>query len=88
MAMARSSRAGREADISYLAVSLFDKVRSIKNSNPAVARNIDRLEREIRDRLESIQAQIAKLNKHDRELVTVLVINGLHRTADEILIER
>jgi len=88
MAMARSSRAGREADISYLAVSLFDKVRSIKNSNPAVARNIDRLEREIRERLESIQAQIAKLNKHDRELVTVLVINGLHRTADEILIER
>jgi hypothetical protein len=88
MALARSSRAGREADISYLAVSLFDKVRTIKNSNPAVARAIDRLEREIRERLESIRGQIAKLNKHDRELVTVLVINGLHRTADEILIER
>ncbi|HEY3227468.1 MAG TPA: hypothetical protein VGK61_10800 [Planctomycetota bacterium] len=77
-----------EADISYLAVSLFDKVRSIKSSHPSVARQIDRLEREIRERLESVRVQIAKLNRHDRELVTVLVINGLHRTADEILIEK
>ncbi len=77
-----------EADISYLAVSLFDKVRTIKSNHPGVARQIDRLEREVRDRLESMREQIAKLNRHDRELVTVLVINGLHRTADEVLIEK
>ena len=77
-----------EADISYLAVSLFDKVKAIKSTNPAVARQIDRLEAEIRERLDSIREQIAKLNRHDRELVTVLVINGLHRTADEVLIEK
>ena len=77
-----------QADISYLAVSLFDKVKAIKSTNPAVARQIDRLEAEIRERLDSIREQIAKLNRHDRELVTVLVINGLHRTADEVLIEK
>ena len=77
-----------EADISYLAVSLFDKVKAIKSSNPAVAKQIDRLESEIRERLDSIREQIAKLNRQDRELVTVLVINGLHRTADEVLIEK
>jgi hypothetical protein len=78
----------KEADISYLAVSLFDKVRTIKGNHPGVARQIDRLEREVRERLESIREQIAKLNRQERELVTVLVINGLHRTADEVLIEK
>ncbi|HZL72082.1 MAG TPA: hypothetical protein VFC86_06465 [Planctomycetota bacterium] len=78
----------KEADISYLAVSLFDKVRTIKSNHPGVARQIDRLEREVRERLESIRGQIAKLNRQERELVTVLVINGLHRTADEVLIEK
>ena len=77
-----------QADISYLAVSLFDKVKTIKSTHPGVARQIDRLEAEIRERLDSIREQIAKLNRHDRELVTVLVINGLHRTADEVLIEK
>jgi CHASE3 domain sensor protein len=78
----------KQADISYLAVSLFDKVRAIKSDHPGVAKRIDALESEIRERLESIRELIAKLNKHDRELVTVLVINGLHRTADEVLIEK
>ncbi|HEU4339740.1 MAG TPA: hypothetical protein VFS19_06700 [Planctomycetota bacterium] len=78
----------KEADISHLAVSLFDKVRIIKGDHPGIARQIDRLEREVRERLESIRDQIAKLNRQDRELVTVLVINGLHRTADEVLIEK
>ena len=78
----------QEADISYLAVSLFDKVRTIKSNHPGVARQIDRLEREVRERLESIREQIVKLNRQERELVTVLVINGLHRTADEVLIEK
>ena len=84
MARARA----KEADISHLAVSLFDKVRTIKSSHPGVAKQIDRLEREIRERLEGIRGQISKLNRQDRELVTVLVINGLHRTADEVLIEK
>jgi hypothetical protein len=86
--MAQARAKVSEADISYLAVSLFDKVRTIKSNHPGVARQIDRLEREVRERLESMREQIAKLNRHDRELVTVLVINGLHRTADEVLIEK
>ena len=73
-------------DISTMALSIFDKVRDIKRRNPHVARNIDRVEREIRQRLDEIHRQIQKLDKKDRDLVTILVINGLHRTADEVLI--
>ena len=82
----REARASE--DITQMAVSLFDRVREIKRTHPAIARAIDKLETEIRDRLALIQRQIAKLERPDQDLVTVLVINGLHRTADEVLIER
>ena len=82
-------RGGKQAnDVSDMALSIFDKVREIKRGNPAIARNIDSQEGEIRLRLEEIRKQIGKLDQHDRDLVTILVINGLHRTADEVLIER
>jgi hypothetical protein len=74
-------------DISQMALSLFEKVKQIKKSNPEVARNIDRLERQIRGCLEGIKQEIQKLDKKERDLVKILVINGLHRTADEVLID-
>lgn len=75
-------------DISQMAMSIFDKVRAIKRAHPAVSRSIDGAEREIRDKLAEIRAQIDRLeHKEDRDLVTVLVINGIHRTTDEVLVE-
>jgi CHASE3 domain sensor protein len=76
-----------EKDLSQMALSLFEKVREIKKANPVIAKNIDTLEKEIRERLVAIKREIDKLDKRDKELVTVLVINGLHRTADEVLID-
>lgn len=70
-----------------MAISIFSKVRDIKKTNPDVSRKIDRLEKEIRDRLVQIKGEISKLDGHDRDLVTILVINGLHRTADEVLVD-
>lgn len=83
-----TKRSNREADISEMAVSIFEKVKDIKKRNPEVARAIDRLETEIRDRIQQIQKQIRRLDRRDQDLVTVLVINGLHRTADEVLVDR
>ena len=87
---AKTSRQGKRqvSDISDMALSIFDKVREIKRGNPAIARNIDKQERGIRENLEAIRKQISKLDQHDRDLVTILVINGLHRTADEVLIDQ
>lgn len=83
-----TKRSDREIDISRMAVSIFEKVKDIKKHNPDVARTIDRLEAEIRERLVEIHKQIGRLDRRDRDLVTVLVINGLHRTADEVLVDR
>lgn len=86
MRTTRSIRIG-ENDITLLASSLFEKVRDIKATHPLAARKIDALEREIRDRLQEIRRQISKFPKTDQELVKVLVINGLYRTADEVIID-
>jgi len=76
-----------ERDITSLASSLYEKVRDIKATHPTAARRIDALEREIRDRLQEIRRQILKFPKTDQDLVKVLVINGLYRTADEVIID-
>lgn len=87
--MSESKTAGHKPEtreITDMAISIFDRVKSIKKANPDVARSIDTLEAEIRDRMVEIRKQIQGLNDHDRDLVTVLVINGIHRTAEEVLI--
>jgi hypothetical protein len=74
-------------DITKMAMAIFDKVRTIKTDHPEIAKTIDGLEKQIKDHMTEIRAQIDRLDEHDRDLVTILVINGLHRAADEILID-
>jgi hypothetical protein len=70
-----------------MVTKLFDRVRIIKHHHPDLSRRIDALETEIRDRLMSIKDTIDEFPPVERELITVLVINGVHRMCDEILID-
>jgi hypothetical protein len=70
-----------------IVTQIFDRVRMIKRKHPDLARRIDMLESEIRDRLMLISEAIGQFPKVERELVTVLVINGIHKMCDEILID-
>ena len=74
-------------EIAKMALAIFDKVKDIKTDNPDVAKAIDDLEKEIKERLQGIRDQIERLDKTDRDLVTILVINGIHRSTDEILVD-
>lgn len=85
--MAIVKRRAGDTEVGSMAISIFNKVRDIKKTHPEVSRKIDRLEKEIRERLVQIKGEISKLDGHDRDLVKILVINGLHRTADEVLID-
>ena len=85
--MAIQKRRSGDTEIGSIAISIFNKVRDIKKTNPDVSGKIDKLEKEIRERLVQIKGEINKLDRHDRDLVKILVINGLHRTADEVLID-
>lgn len=76
-----------DTEIGRMALSIFDKVREIKQANPDISRHIDNIEIEIRERLEKIRDEIAKLDKQDRDLVTILVINGIHRSTEEVLVQ-
>lgn len=75
-------------DVSQIASSIFDRVREIKRRNPAISRQIDRLEAEIHQRLAEIRRQIVRLDRRDRDLVTVMVIHGLQRRSEEVLVEK
>lgn len=70
-----------------MVTELFDRVRLIKRHHPDLSRKIDGLETEIRDRLMKIKDTVDEFPHLERELITVLVINGIHRMCDEILID-
>lgn len=77
----------RKSDSVKEVISIFEKVKAIKQANPEISKRIDLLEKEIRDKMYEIKEQIKKLNKEDQDLVTVLVIQGIHRAADEVFID-
>ncbi len=66
---------------------IFDRVRQIKRAHPELSRRVDSMEAEIRDRLMAIKDTIDEFPRMERELITVLVINGVHKMCDEILID-
>ncbi|MCB9895303.1 MAG: hypothetical protein H6839_12700 [Planctomycetes bacterium] len=70
-----------------MVTKLFDRVRIIKHHHPELSRKIDGHEATIRDRLMNIKDAIDEFPPMERELITVLVINGIHKMCDEILIE-
>lgn len=80
------NEAKKSSDVKEV-ISIFDKVKSIKQANPEVSKRVDALEKEIRDKMYEIKEQIKKLNREDQDLVTVLVIQGVHRAADEVFID-
>lgn len=82
----KKSKMTGDTEIGQMALSIFGKVREIKRANPGISRKIDRMEAEIRERLEVIHGEIGKLDKRDRDLVTILVINGIHRSTEEVLV--
>jgi predicted transcriptional regulator len=86
----KSSRDKRKDAVSPtpgMVTKLFDRVRTIKQHHPELSRKIDGLEAEIRDRLMRIKDAIDEFPPMERELITVLVINGVHKMCDEILID-
>ncbi|MBP9891028.1 MAG: hypothetical protein KBG84_03925 [Planctomycetes bacterium] len=84
----RPETASGEQDVRPgLVTAMFDRVRLIKRKHPDISRRIDGLEGEIREKLMAIKDAIDEFPSMEKELVTVLVINGVHKMCDEILID-
>ncbi len=81
------AEAGEQTVRPGLVTAMFDRVRLIKRKHPDISRRIDGLENEIREKLMSIKDAIDEFPNMEKELVTVLVINGVHKMCDEILID-
>lgn len=88
MAVKKRSDSGTDSGIKPgIVTQVFDRVRQIKMRHPELSRRVDGLESEIRDKLMSIKDTIDEFPKVEKELITVLVINGVHKMCDEILID-
>lgn len=78
---------GTKPDTRRLAQNIFDRVKEIKRRNPELAKKINAVEKDIRERMDQIRKEIKRFPKEDRDLVTIFVINGLQRTCEEIFLE-
>ncbi len=70
-----------------LVTAMFDRVRLIKRKHPDISKRIDAHEGLIRETLMQIKDAIDEFPAMEKELITVLVINGIHKMCDEILID-
>jgi hypothetical protein len=69
-----------------LARVLFEKIKTIKLEHPAVSQRIDDLEEEIRVLMNDLQAEISRIESdEERKLMTILIINEVHRSIEGIL---
>ena len=69
-----------------LAQVLFEKIQSIKKSHPEASQQIDDLEDEIRAAMIEMKGVVDGLpTERDQKLVTVVLINAVHRSVEGIL---
>ena len=69
-----------------LAKILFEKIKTIKQEYPVPSQTVDDLEEEIRESMNRLKEQLSRIeNDEERKLMTILVINGIHRSVEGIL---
>ena len=77
---------GGAASVTNMTDSLFVKIAEIKRDHPEIAHRVDAIELEIRQSMEGIRDEVSGLEeKRSRDLLTVYIINDIHRALEEIL---
>ena len=71
----RKKRKGMTARI---ALSLLNKVIDIQKQNPDMTKRVDKLQKDLVAKMEEILAELMGLDSHERELMTVSIINFIH----------
>lgn len=69
-----------------LAEDMLTRVGEIKRQYPVLSGDVDRIEDDLRTLMEEIRGELGTLDEErDRKLMTVFLINMIHRAADQIL---
>ena len=64
-----------------------EEIYRIKKKYPKVSKEIDQFCKNVQQSLKELDHEIQDIDqREDRDLVTVLVINGIHRMTDEIFL--
>ena len=70
-----------------IALSLLKKVIDIQKQNPDMTKRVDKLQKDLVAKMEEILAELMSLDPHERELMTVSIINFIHEKSDDIFLE-
>ncbi len=69
-----------------IVLSFQGELKSIKETQPELAARIDIFNNQAREKMQQIKDQITRFPDKHRELVSILVINGCHKMADEVFL--
>ncbi len=75
-----------EGKTARIVLSRTKEIQEVRDNHPELSEQIDTFEARMRERLAWIQEQIQTLPAEDRELVSTLVIHGIHRMTDEVFL--
>ncbi|MDP7035956.1 MAG: hypothetical protein QF752_15835 [Planctomycetota bacterium] len=75
-----------EGKTARIVLSRTKEIQEVRDNHPDISEQIDAFEARMRERLAWIQEQIQTLPEEDRELVSTLVIHGIHRMTDEVFL--
>lgn len=69
-----------------IVLSFQGELKSIQEQHPDLAARVDVFSQQIRDKMQAIREQIDQFPMPEREMVQILVINGIHKTTDEVFL--
>jgi adenylate kinase len=75
-----------EGKTARIVLSRTKEIQEVRENHPELSERIDVFEAQMRERLGWIHEQIRAMPAEDQELVSTLVIHGIHRMTDEVFL--
>lgn len=69
-----------------IVLNFSGELKEIQESHPQLAAKVDVFNQAFRERMEEVKKEIDRFPDEEQELVRILVINGMHKTADEVFL--
>ncbi len=76
----------RDGKTAKIVMSFQHELKSIKDNQPELAAKVDAFGQEVRELMQRLRASVDEFPETERELVGILVINGIHTMVEEVFL--
>ena len=74
----------QETDYQQLAKKMVARLKQIKYRHPEITDAIDSLQAELQNEMRQLADDLAEINDKNKDFLTLLIINEIHKSVDEI----